>query len=267
MTKNIESKKDIIRIPFTSISKKNREVRMGLVVLETDLTLETEMRYYLSTEEKSEKPISLIHTRIPCDDHVTEENLKLMETRFGGALSLLPKNYEFDVIGYGCTSASLLIGEAKIEKTVKSFVDTRHVTTPMTAVKRGLTALKVKNIGYLAPYLSEISQEMCDNLVLNGWKIGSAATFGENRDSVVGNISPNSIFSGVIQMKRACKDLEAVFVACTSLKCSQIIDQIESELDIPVVSSNSAIAWDMARLSGANISSKGKGRLFRCTTI
>ncbi len=262
MTNANDIPKDIQQVPFSTLPCENRGVRLGLVVLETDLTIETEMRYFLGRSDDSKEPISLIHTRIACDDCVTKENLKLMESRFKNALSLLPKNYEFDVVGYGCTSASLLIGENKIDRIVKSQIATQHVTTPLTAVKRGLAALGVKTVGYLAPYVSQISQEMCDDLTENGWQIGSAATFGENRDSIVGNISPNSIIAAVRQMKKNNKSLEGIFIACTSLKCSQIINQLESELNIPIISSNSAIAWDMVRLSGATISFEQKGRLF-----
>ena len=149
MTNANDIPKDIQQVPFSTLPCENRGVRLGLVVLETDLTIETEMRYFLGRSDDSKEPISLIHTRIACDDCVTKENLKLMESRFKNALSLLPKNYEFDVVGYGCTSASLLIGENKIDRIVKSQIATQHVTTPLTAVKRGLAALGVKTVGYL----------------------------------------------------------------------------------------------------------------------
>jgi maleate isomerase len=132
----------------------------------------------------------------------------------------------------------------------------------MTAVKKGLKALNVSKIGYLAPYISEIAYAMCTDLESEGFEIGGAATFGEDKDSVVGTISPASILEAIESLSNKSEDLDAIFVSCTSLKCASIISIAENQLGIPILSSNSAIAWDMAKLSGAIISKAGKGRLF-----
>ena len=110
---------EFTQVPFFTIRNEDRAKQMGLIILETDLTIETEFRKFLSQDENSKEQISLLNTRIPCDDKVTASNLTLMENRFTDSLDLFPKNYEFDVIGYGCTSASLLIGDEKITKIVK----------------------------------------------------------------------------------------------------------------------------------------------------
>ena len=249
-------------VPFDTIKKETDLTQMGLIVLETDLTIESEIHQFLTQTEMASRAISLLHTRIPCDDKVSAENLGMMEKKFEKSLKLFPENHSFDVIGYGCTSASLVIGEEKIEKIVKSFVRSREVTTPMTAIKRGLKSLNVKKIGYLAPYISEIAQNMCQNLAEHGFKISASATFGENKDSVVGNISPESILKAIEVLILQKKDIEAVFVACTSLKCASIISLAEEKFGIPIISSNSALAWDMARLGRVQISEIGKGSLF-----
>ena len=53
-----------------------------------------------------------------------------------------------------------------------------------------------------------------------------------------------------------------MFVACTSLKCAPIISFAEKKFKIPIISSNSALAWNMARLGKVEILEKGKGSLF-----
>ena len=247
------------RLPFDVIAPQDQALQLGLVTLETDLTIENEFRHFLG-----DGALSLIHTRIACDDQVTADNLTMMEDRFAEALSLFPPQYAFDAVGYGCTSASLLIGEANVEKIVKSHIDTKHVTTPLTAAKRGLSKLGARNIGFLAPYVSDISQKMCDDLSSAGFSVAAAASFDEDRDSIVGCIAPQAILEAVKAVATASgsTSLDAIFVACTSLKCAPIIAEAETELGIPVLSSNSALAWDMARLSGLSIGSAGKGALY-----
>lgn len=256
----MDEQRAFTHLPFHQIAAQDKPRQMGLVTLETDLTIEDELRFFLGGS--APLSASLLHTRIAMDDEVTADTLTSMEGRFADTLALYPSNYHFDVIGYGCTSASLLIGEDRVQQLIKSRIDVDHVTTPITAAKRALDKLGAKNIGYLAPYISEISQQMCDNLTADGYPVLGAATFGEGRDSVVGCIAPAAILEALITLAESTPDIDAIFVSCTSLKCASIIEAAEAKLGIPVISSNSAIAWDMIRLANITVDNAGKGRLF-----
>ena len=100
-------------LPFTVISKNAREINLGLVTLSTDLTIENEMQFFLGDGKKS-----LLHSRIKSKDEVNTSNLREMKEHFKECLSLFPPNHQFDVIGYGCTSGALMIGDQKIQKIV-----------------------------------------------------------------------------------------------------------------------------------------------------
>ena len=256
-------------LPFRTASHDETAAQLGLITLETDLTIETELRHFIGDSVGTkvghgQKP-TILHSRIACDDKVTSENLTAMSDRFGESLALFPPGYRFDVVGYGCTSASLLIGEKTVRDIIKSYIDVNHVTTPLTGVRRALRAIRARQIGYLAPYVSEISSQMCSLLAdEDGLQIAVAATFGEGRDSVVGCIHPQSILDAIDALvDQASTQLDAIFISCTSLKCAAIIDTAEAKHGIPVISSNSAIAWDMARLASLDVPRAGKGHLFR----
>ena len=255
-------------LPFRVARADETAVQLGLVTLETDLTIETELRHFIGdgvgTQVGNGQAATILHSRIACDDQVTVENLAAMTERFAEALALFPPAYHFDVIGYGCTSASLVIGEEAVQTIVKSHVNVDHVTTPLTGARRALKAVGAKNIGYLAPYISEISEKMCLLLEDDGLQIGAAATFGEGQDSIVGCIHPQSILDAIDALVAAAKTpLDAIFISCTSLKCASIIAAAEAKHAIPIISSNSAIAWDMARLARLAVPATGKGRLFQ----
>lgn len=252
------------QLPFEVLGSGEKPPQLGLVILETDLTIETEMRHFLSGAPGSEigSGVAMLHTRIACEDQVTAENMTAMETRFAAALELFPRGYVFDVIGYGCTAASLLIGEDRVQQVIQSHVDVTHVTTPLTAVKRGLGVLGATKIGYLAPYISEISSQMCEELSAAGFPVSVAATFGEDQDSLVCNIAPASILEALAVLVERSPEIDAVFVSCTSLKCAPIITMAEKWFGIPILSSNSAMAWDMARLAGVPVAATSKGILF-----
>lgn len=86
--------------------------RIGLVVLSTDETLETEARSVLAGRD-----VAAHHTRIFSDNEVTAENLISMQERMAASASLLPG--ELDAVGYGCTSASALMGPDLVEGQVQ----------------------------------------------------------------------------------------------------------------------------------------------------
>jgi len=54
-----------------------------------------------------------------------------------------------------------------------------------------------------------------------------------------------------------------VFLSCTNLRTLDIIDPLEQALGIPVISSNQALAWHMARQTGAPLAADAPGRLMQ----
>jgi maleate isomerase len=56
--------------------------------------------------------------------------------------------------------------------------------------------------------------------------------------------------------------VDAVFVSCTSVRLANQVAEIEADLDLPVTSSNHAMAWHAMRLAGATTRLPQLGRLF-----
>ena len=57
--------------------------------------------------------------------------------------------------------------------------------------------------------------------------------------------------------------VDAVFVACTSLRLAAVVEEIERASGKPALSSNHAMAWHALRLAGYRDPVPGFGRLFR----
>ena len=91
------------------------KARLGLIVLQSDETIEQEFRTIL------DESISINHSRIYCDNIVSNENLELMEKELPAASALLP-DIQYDSIGYACTSGATVIGSDKIE----SLINKKH---------------------------------------------------------------------------------------------------------------------------------------------
>jgi maleate isomerase len=86
-------------------------------------------------------------------------------------------------------------------------------------------------------------------------------SYNEQNDGIVARISPASVKAG-IEAIIAKAEVDAVFVSCTSVRLAEAAAAIESEIGLPVTSSNHAMAWHAMRLAGVEDSLPQFGRLF-----
>ena len=226
-------------------------------MLETDITIEDEFRHYFEGQN-----LSLLANRIHCAATVTPETLREMEGHLGETAAMFPSETAFRAIGYACTSGALHIGSERVAQLVKEHCNCQQVTDPMQASIRALRHIGAERVAYLAPYSREVSQEMIDALERDRIKVCAAATFNEDQDPRVGRIAPASIHQAALELCKA-QDIDALFIACTNMKCARIIPQIEADTGLQVLSSNLALAWDLARLAGCALNSEGRGSLCR----
>jgi len=100
----------------------------------------------------------------------------------------------------------------------------------------------------LTPYIPSVTQAMSTHLSEFGFNIVSAASFYEESDFNVCRISSYSIEKAVEHVLAQAK-CEAVFTSCTNLRTLSILDSMSAQHGIPIISSNAALAWHIAKLS------------------
>ena len=126
----------IIELVHTTDSGLGKRANIGIIVLRTDQTLEYEFRTLLNIEG-----VTLYHSRIPNEMEITKSSLAKMEADLPVAAALLPASFNFSAIGYGCTSGSTIIGEARVEEAIQSVHPETLTTNPLTACKAALRSL------------------------------------------------------------------------------------------------------------------------------
>lgn len=214
---------------------------VGLILLQTDEVLENEIRHMLPAD------VALFHTRVPSGDEVTADTLAKMEAEIPSATKLLPPAGEVNVVAYGCTSGSTIIGEAKVEEAIKSVLPNVKTTNPLTAVKANLVHLNTNKIGLLTPYEPHVSQAMSDHLVAEGFEICGFGSFYEKEEANVARISRHSILDAIVELGSNAQ-CEAVFASCTNLRTVDLLEEASKKIGKPVLSSNSALSWHIAQL-------------------
>ena len=231
--------------------------RIGLIVLQTDQTIEHEFSRLFDSDGE----VALYKARIPNAMEVSPDTLRQMEQDLPRAAALLPPAFAFDAIGYACTSGAAMIGEDRVDQIIRQLHRDTKISNPISACKAAFAALGLRRIALVTPYPFDVTLEMQDNLRRGGFQINAVASFNQSDDFTVARVSAVSILNAVLQIG-AQETCDGVFVSCTSLRALEIIAEAEARLDKPVVSSNQALAWHLMRLAELSNAPKGAGRLF-----
>lgn len=231
--------------------------RIGMIVLQSDQTIEHEFAALLRLEG-----LALYHARIPNEMEVTCDTLRQMETDLPVAAGLLPASFDFDAIGYCCTSGATMIGEDRVDQILRAAHPKANTSNPITACKAALRALGLKRIALITPYAPDVTVEMRDNLAETGIDVNAIGTFNQSDDFKVARISSDSILAAIKKVGQR-PDCDGVFVSCTSLRVLPVLAEAEAQLGKPVLSSNQVTAWHLARLAGITDTVAAGGLLFQ----
>jgi maleate isomerase len=231
---------------------------IGLLVLATDQTMEHEFRHLIRLPG-----VAVFGARLFNDSDITPETLCDMRDRITPAAELILPDIHLDVMAFGCTSASMALGEPEIFRQIRRARPEIACTTPVTAAFAAFKALGARRIGVLTPYAPAVNEVVRDYLNRHGADVTAFATFDKRDDKEAALISVDSIAAGIAALARSTQ-LDAVFVSCTSLRLAERIAAIEADAGVPVTSSDHALAWHCLRLAGVNDTVPHAGRLFAC---
>ena len=230
---------------------------IGLIVLATDQTMEHEFRRLLDLPG-----VAFYESRILNDNAITPENLRAMEGRLTAAADLILPALPLDVVAFGCTSASMMLGEQQVFERIRAARPGAACTTPITAAFAAFETLGARRIALLTPYRDDINRFIRNYIEARGFAVPVMGSFNEEDDRRAARIDLASIRDAAIELGRA-DEVDAVFVSCTSLRLVDAITEIEAALGKPVTSSNHAMAWHCLRLAGIDDLRSGCGTLFK----
>jgi len=229
---------------------------LGVIVLQTDETLEPEFARIMNIDG-----VALYHSRIPMSTEVQPDTLMQMKDDLPAAAALFPGAPEFDVIGYGCTSAATVIGPKGVRDAVHTVLPGVQVTDPLSAIIAGCNALGAKRVGFVTPYVPDVSARMRTRLEEAGKEIAAFGSFEQSDDRVVARIDESSILAA-IETVAGQAECDAIILSCTNLRSADLVMRAEARVGVPVISSNLALAWHMLTLAGARKKTNDLGALF-----
>jgi maleate isomerase len=229
---------------------------LGLIVLQVDETLEQDMRRMFPDPDTA-----LYVNRIPSGDDLTPDTIATMEATLPHAAALLPKATAFDAVAYACTSGTTLIGAERVRALVSGACNTRQVCDPLSAALAALNVLGINRVSIVSPYIASVANPIRAAFEAAGHPVPATLSFGEEQEARVARIDPASIASAARDLAGRA-ETDAIFLSCTNLRTLDIIDPLEQELGMPVLSSNQVLAWALGRAIRGENAAKGPGALF-----
>ena len=217
---------------------------MGAIVLQTDETLEQDMRRLIPLEG-----VALYVSRIAFPQIVTNETLGGMKALMTASAQLLPPQVRYDSVGYGCTSATCVIGHDAVAEQVEAGCQAANVVTPLSGLLDACQALDVKRLAIVSPYVPEVNDSLRTAITNGGVEVVAEACFFEGDDAKVAQLDPTVVEKAAVAVD-AMADCDAVFISCTNVRTLEIIPQLRQRLNKPVLSSNLCLIWRMMQLAG-----------------
>ena len=157
---------------------------IGLLVLATDQTMEHEFRHLIRLPG-----VAVYQARLFNDADITPATLRAIGERIAPATELILPSLHLDVVAFGCTSASMALGEEAVFREIRRVRPEVACTTPVTAAFAAFKALGARRIGVLTPYAPEVNAVVRDYLNAHGAEVAAFATFDKRDDREAARIS------------------------------------------------------------------------------
>ena len=166
----------------------------------------------------------------------------------------------------GGTSASFIEGKGWDEKIcarMEAVSGGIPATTATTAVAKALHAFNHVRVAFVTAYTEEVNERGRKFLTQHGFNVVSSAGLGIVVDPEISAVPAETVYD--FARRSVTEEAEIVFISCTGLRTVGVINALEEDLGIPVVTSNQASFWHALRLAGVKARIKGFGQLFEFT--
>ncbi|WP_417726101.1 arylmalonate decarboxylase [Roseovarius sp.] len=234
---------------------RHHKAKIGFVLLATEQTIEDDM-FTLCPEG-----VGVHFSRAWIEDRITVDSLLRHADALSQAAKMLLPDGSLDVICYGCTSGSLVIGEERVASELSKGAPNAKPTSLIAAVIAALRAVGAKRVAVATPYIDEINNQEKIYLERAGFEIPRIEGLRLEKDSDMIRVNPDYLAKFVASVDTP--DSDTVFISCGALRSIDIVDRLEQQLGKPVICSNQAMMWHVLRLAGVHDRRPGFGRLLR----
>jgi maleate isomerase len=229
--------------------------RIGLLVPSSNSTVEVEFYRALPAD------VSLHVARLPITQ-VNPESIAGMVDALETESKKLA-SADVDVIVLGAAAPSFLKGMGYDREVAKRIGDAtgKPATTASTALLQSLSALCAKRIALGTAYTTKVNEIAIAFLRANGIEVAQTECLGYVDNLEIGRLDVQSAYD--LGRRIACPEAQAIAFLCTNWQSMAIIDRLERDTGLPVLSSTQFSLWAALKTIGYAGRVEGYGRLLR----
>lgn len=168
-----------------------------------------------------------------------------------------------DVIVFQCTGTSMSGGvemDAKVVAKISAATDRPAISTA-SALNAAFGALNAKRLVFISETAQAGHDKKLKYLRAAGYEIVADQAMGLAGSDTYCTAPP--AFWRDSALRLGAESADAVFVSCANISAIDVIEEIESALGKPVVTSNQSALWNALRTVGIGEPVPGLGRLLR----
>ena len=166
-----------------------------------------------------------------------------------------------DVIVFHCTANSMSEGpggETRLLDILKN-VGAPHVATTSTAIVAALNALKAQSISLITPYDDQVTAHEIHFLEERGFSVPYAKGWALSGSDAYCATPPQAWLERILSGDRLA---QVSFLSCANVQGMTIIEDVERQLDRPMITSNQAVIFESLRQIGWDGDDPPPGRVF-----
>lgn len=191
----------------------------------------------------------------------TPEGLIILSDQLEEAAKMYRKK-PHDVVLFGCTSGSCIRGygfDKECIDRIERACGWPGLTTS-TAVLEAFKALGLNKTVVMTPYPDATNEAEKKFLEDNGIEVTSITGIGFNRVNGVSNPTKEFLYRNAKKLK--LEGAEVFFLSCMGLATLELVEILEEDLGMPVITSHQASLWACLRHCRVNDKLPGLGKLF-----
>ncbi|MER5626921.1 Asp/Glu racemase [Streptosporangium sp. NPDC002544] len=220
--------------------------RVGLIVPSSNITMETEIPELLR-RRTSRHPGDMftVHGSRMRMRHVTAEELRRMDAEADRCVAELA-DARCDAYAYACLVAIMAAGpgyhdaaEKRLARVAADAGGAAPVISSAGALLAGLDVLGAHTVAMVTPYLPELTDLVRGYLESHGVTVRDALSLGVADNLAVGCLDPADLLKHYRRLDLSGCDA-LVLSACVQMPSLQMIQRVEDEVGIPVLSAATA---------------------------
>ncbi len=205
-------------------------VRVALIALASDHGIRGELGLLFGRQAE------LRLARVSSPDRYNMDSLTATTEGIGRAIRWMSLGSPVGVAAYGCTSATIVVGEETVIRSLGAALPGVPGTTPITAARAALAKFGARRIALLTPYPAPIHRAVVDYMTSQGFDIVAERGLDIEVDRDITAYPAEDLRAAILRLDR--HNADAIFVSCTSVRIAAAISELESATGLPVVTSN-----------------------------